>query len=102
MADFWRSKGIEEHINPEPRDYIEYGRGGRRSGSMNGKFERFVVKWRDTPGNPATSRISDSSSGVHLVTVTMQPRKSALLFGVDRQVQKRSIWTHKHIISMNT
>jgi len=44
MADFWRSKGIEEHINPDPKDYIEYRRGRRRSGSMNGKFERFVVK----------------------------------------------------------
>ena len=45
------------------------------------------------PGNLVASRISDSSSGVHLVTTR---RKRALLFDGDRQVQKRSIWLYKY------
>jgi hypothetical protein len=46
------------------------------------------------PGNLVASRISDSSSGVHLVTI--QPRKRVLPFWGGRQVQKRFVWRYKY------
>ena len=64
---------------------------------MNGRFVRFVVKWRSTarkPGDLSNIRLVIVRSSCNGKTAAKEKRLT--LFLGDRQVRKRSVWLHKH------